>query len=299
MLLKPLEKSSDSDHVEVTTKKNEIASTTTLKATTTTSTTSTTTSTKAPPSPPTTLSYPTSTPPSSDNSKVTETNQLDLELLPKENTSEVIEVSTISVKNITEVKFDNVYNSHSNSESTTTNLNLFMYNVGNISARNNNNNNNIPESNNKTDSTIVTSKSDYDSSNSNVIIAVSVSVSCILVAAFVIGFIYVIRKRQKQTTYGQRCRPVGLDAYSLDNVSVCNSIRRKGGSILRQSKRMYGNAAFDDPSLKHNILRAQDIRKFSERRSTIYEEFKDVPQIIARSDEVPPGCRLEFSKFTS
>lgn len=55
-----------------------------------------------------------------------------------------------------------------------------------------------------------------------------------------------MRKRQKQMTYGQRCRPVGLDAYSLDNVSVFNSVRRKAGN-LRLSKRSYGNTAFEDP----------------------------------------------------
>lgn len=133
-------------------------------------------------------------------------------------------------------------------------------------------------------------KTDSSSSNSNVIIAVSVSVTCVILISLVIVFIYVMRKRQKQTSYGQRCRPVGLDAYSLDNVSVCHSMRRKGSSIVRQSKRIYGNAAFDDPSLKHNLLRAQDIVKFAEKRSSIYEEFRDVPQIIARSDEVPYGC---------
>lgn len=55
-----------------------------------------------------------------------------------------------------------------------------------------------------------------------------------------------MKKRQKQLTYGQRCRPVGLDAYSLDNVSVYNSVRRKVNA-LRLSKRSYGNSAFEDP----------------------------------------------------
>lgn len=54
-----------------------------------------------------------------------------------------------------------------------------------------------------------------------------------------------MRKRQKRYNYGQRCTPVSLDAYSLDSVSVYNSVRRKGA--LRASKRSYGNPAFDDP----------------------------------------------------
>lgn len=58
-----------------------------------------------------------------------------------------------------------------------------------------------------------------------------------------------MRKRQKSLSYGQRCTPVSLDAYSLDSVSVCNSssVRRKGGAGARASKRSYGNPAFSDP----------------------------------------------------
>lgn len=54
-----------------------------------------------------------------------------------------------------------------------------------------------------------------------------------------------MRKRHKRFNYGQRCTPVSLDAYSVDNVSVYNSVRRK--AALRASKRSYGNLAFDDP----------------------------------------------------
>lgn len=53
-----------------------------------------------------------------------------------------------------------------------------------------------------------------------------------------------MRKRQRGFNYGQRCTPVSLDGYSLDNISVCNSVRRKA---MRASKRSYGNPAFDDP----------------------------------------------------
>lgn len=58
-----------------------------------------------------------------------------------------------------------------------------------------------------------------------------------------------MRKRKNQQTNIQRCRPVGLDAYSLDNISVYNSVRRKFNSAanLRLSKRSYGNSAFEDP----------------------------------------------------
>ncbi|SPP83869.1 flocculation protein FLO11 [Drosophila guanche] len=123
----------------------------------------------------------------------------------------------------------------------------------------------------------------------NVIIAITVSVIGVVALILLVAFLYLMRKRQKQMSYGQRCRPVSLDAYSLDNVSVLGSVRRKGRD-LRASKRTYGNAAFDDPSLRHNLLSAVDLGKFVERRSSIFEEFRDVPQIIARADEVPAGC---------
>lgn len=123
----------------------------------------------------------------------------------------------------------------------------------------------------------------------NVIIAITVSVIGVVALILLVAFLYLMRKRQKQTSYGQRCRPVSLDAYSLDNVSVLGSVRRKGRD-MRASKRTYGNAAFDDPSLRHNLLTASELARFVERRSDVFEEFRDVPQIIARADEVPPGC---------
>ncbi|XP_030373832.1 mucin-5AC [Scaptodrosophila lebanonensis] len=123
----------------------------------------------------------------------------------------------------------------------------------------------------------------------NVIIAITVSVIGVVALILLVAFLYLMRKRQKQMSYGQRCRPVSLDDYSLDNVSVLGSVRRKGRD-LRASKRTYGNAAFDDPSLRHNVLSATELGKFVERRSSIFEEFRDVPQIIARADEVPTGC---------
>uniref|UniRef100_A0A0A1XCL8 protein-tyrosine-phosphatase n=1 Tax=Zeugodacus cucurbitae TaxID=28588 RepID=A0A0A1XCL8_ZEUCU len=130
--------------------------------------------------------------------------------------------------------------------------------------------------------------SDTNETDVNVIIAITVSIIGVVALILLVAFLYLMRKRQKQMSYGQRCRPVSLDAYSLDNVSVLGSVRRKGA--LRASKRSYGNIAFDDPSLRHNGLSATELAKFVERRSSIFEEFRDVPQIIARADEVPAGC---------
>lgn len=60
-----------------------------------------------------------------------------------------------------------------------------------------------------------------------------------------------MRKRQTRFNYGERCRPVSLDAYSLDSVSAYNSVRRKGA--MRASKRSYGNPTFED-SVSINTL---------------------------------------------
>lgn len=122
----------------------------------------------------------------------------------------------------------------------------------------------------------------------NTIIAISVSCVGLIALILLITFLIIMRKRQKQLTYGQRCRPVGLDAYSLDNISVYNSVRRK--SVLRSSKRAYGNAAFDDPALKNNLLTVSQLATYAKKRTAIFDEFKDVPPVTARIDEVPAGC---------
>uniref|UniRef100_A0A7G3AQU3 Putative mucin-5ac n=1 Tax=Lutzomyia longipalpis TaxID=7200 RepID=A0A7G3AQU3_LUTLO len=123
----------------------------------------------------------------------------------------------------------------------------------------------------------------------NTIIAATVSVIVVIGVIILVGFLYVLRKRQKQLTYGQRCRPVGLDAYSLDNVSVYNSVRRKGNN-LRLSKRSYGNSAFEDPGLRCNLLTILALDTFVQDKDKIYEEFKEIPLVTARVDEVPQGC---------
>ncbi|GAB0088745.1 uncharacterized protein DMENIID0001_032090 [Sergentomyia squamirostris] len=128
-----------------------------------------------------------------------------------------------------------------------------------------------------------------DGTDVNTIIAATVSVIVVIGVVILVGFLLVLRKRQKQLTYGQRCRPVGLDAYSLDNVSVYNSVRRKGNN-LRLSKRSYGNSAFEDPGLRCNLLTILALDTFVKDKEKIYEEFKEIPLVTARVDEVPQGC---------
>lgn len=132
------------------------------------------------------------------------------------------------------------------------------------------------------------SEPNTDEPDVNAIIAISVSVVGVVALGLLIGFLYVMRKRQRQS-FKQRCRPVGLDAYSLDNVSVYNSVRRQGKN-LRLSKRTYGNSAFEDPDIKSNVLNIPSLAAFVQNKNGIYDEFKEIPQVTARVDEVPAGC---------
>ncbi|XP_037821001.1 location of vulva defective 1-like [Lucilia sericata] len=122
----------------------------------------------------------------------------------------------------------------------------------------------------------------------NVIIAITVSVIGVIALILLVGFLYLMRKRQKQNSYPNRCRPVSMDEFTIDNASVGGSMRKS--SALRSSKRTYGNLAFDDPSLRHNPMGVHELAKFAQEKLRIFEEFRDVPQITSRLDEVPPGC---------
>lgn len=128
-------------------------------------------------------------------------------------------------------------------------------------------------------------------SNAGVIAAITIScvgaVCLLLLAALLI----VMRKRQKRFNYGQRCTPVSLDAYSLDSVSVYDSVRRKGG--LRASKRSYGNPAFDDPGAPSHPMNFAGLANFSSDRAALEEEFAIVPQVSPKADELPEGAETK------
>ncbi|XP_056641924.1 uncharacterized protein LOC130448543 [Diorhabda sublineata] len=112
------------------------------------------------------------------------------------------------------------------------------------------------------------------------------AISLILLA----GLLYIMRKRQKRFNYKQRCRPVSLDHYSVDNVSSYNSTRRKAE---RQSKRSYGNPAFDDPVVITHPLNLSALVKFASNTEDIKAEFEEIPQITARISELPDGCETK------
>lgn len=150
----------------------------------------------------------------------------------------------------------------------------------------------VPESHFPTpapaDHTEIAQLPDGQTTDVNAMIAVGISIVAVITLILLVGFLYVMRKRQKQLTYSQRCRPIGLDAYSLDNISIYNSVRRK--SAHRSSKRAFGNAGFDDPGLKNNPLTIPQLATFAHKRVTINEEFRDIPTVTARIEEVPIGC---------
>ncbi|RZF49267.1 hypothetical protein LSTR_LSTR002888 [Laodelphax striatellus] len=128
-----------------------------------------------------------------------------------------------------------------------------------------------------------------DVQTSGMTIAVIV-IACIGLTCLLLFFILmmILRKRQKKFNYGQRCTPVSLDDYSLDNISVYNSIRRK--NARRASKRSYGNPAFDDPSAPSNQMNFAALSHFCGNRTAMDDEFDEIPKFSAKMDELPPGA---------
>ncbi|XP_039291227.1 receptor-type tyrosine-protein phosphatase alpha-like [Nilaparvata lugens] len=128
-----------------------------------------------------------------------------------------------------------------------------------------------------------------DVQTSGMTIAVIV-IACIGLTCMLLFFILmmILRKRQNKFSYGQRCTPVSLDDYSLDNISVYNSIRRK--NARRASKRSYGNPAFDDPSAPSHQINFAALAHLSGNRKAMDDEFDAIPMIAAKMDELPPGA---------
>ncbi|XP_072757368.1 uncharacterized protein [Anoplolepis gracilipes] len=129
-----------------------------------------------------------------------------------------------------------------------------------------------------------------DSGNAIAVVVVSsVAFICLLLLA---GLLFIMRKRQTRFNYGERCRPVSLDAYSLDSVSAYNSVRRKGA--IRSSKRSYGNPTFEDSSaIPSHPLNFAGLSSFCNDVNAINEEFAGIPQVSGKIDELPPGAEVK------
>ncbi|KAG7188946.1 hypothetical protein KM043_008546 [Ampulex compressa] len=128
-----------------------------------------------------------------------------------------------------------------------------------------------------------------DSGNAIAVVVVSsVAFICLVLLA---GLLFIMRKRQTRFNYGERCRPVSLDAYSLDSVSAYNSVRRKGAA--RSSKRSYGNPTFEDSSaIPSHPLNFAGLSSFCNDVNAINEEFSGIPQVSAKIDELPAGAEV-------
>ncbi|CAH0389236.1 unnamed protein product [Bemisia tabaci] len=133
--------------------------------------------------------------------------------------------------------------------------------------------------------------SDMDGSKTRVIAAVVIICLAVICLILVILLLMIIRKRQKRFNYGQRCVPVTLDDYSLDNISVYNSVRRKGDA--RASKRSYGNPAFDDPNGPTHRINFAGLANFASDQNAIDEEFASIPVVAVKPDELPPSAETK------
>lgn len=127
-----------------------------------------------------------------------------------------------------------------------------------------------------------------EGASSGTIIAIVLSTVGAICLILLAVLLFVMRRRQKRFNYGQRCTPVSLDAYSMDNVSVYNSVRRK--NAIRGSKRSYGNPAFDDDTSISHPMNFQAIVRFANQADEIRAEFEEIPLVSAKMHELPDGC---------
>ncbi|XP_061940129.1 mucin-5AC isoform X2 [Apis cerana] len=126
----------------------------------------------------------------------------------------------------------------------------------------------------------------------NAVAAIVVSSVALICLVLLAGLLFIMRKRQTRFNYGERCRPVSLDAYSLDSVSAYNSVRRKG--VARSSKRSYGNPTFEDSSaIPSHPLNFAGLSSFCNDINAINEEFAGIPQVSAKIDELPAGAEVK------
>ncbi|ODM98705.1 Tyrosine-protein phosphatase non-receptor type 7, partial [Orchesella cincta] len=127
--------------------------------------------------------------------------------------------------------------------------------------------------------------------NSGIIVAITVA-AIVAVCLFLLGVgLLVMRHRQSQTKFAKRCTPVTLDDYSLDNISVYNSFRRK--QRLRGSKRSYTNAAFDDSNTPSRPVNAPAVASALSDITSLENEFRAIPNISPTLDDIPQGAETK------
>ncbi|XP_043285168.1 mucin-5AC [Venturia canescens] len=149
-----------------------------------------------------------------------------------------------------------------------------------------------------------------EADSGNAIAVIIVSCVALLCLVLLTGLLLVVTSRRTRFNYGERCRPVSLDAYSLDSVSAYNSVRGRkavgsssGGvaattvstaATLRASKRSYGNPSFDDSmTTPSHPLSFAGLSSFANDRDKIAEEFAAIPRVTASIDELPQGAEVK------
>ncbi|XP_046625429.1 receptor-type tyrosine-protein phosphatase zeta-like isoform X1 [Neodiprion virginianus] len=132
----------------------------------------------------------------------------------------------------------------------------------------------------------------FPNSSNNAIAVVAVSSVALICLVLLAGLLFIMRKRQTRFNNVQRCRPLTLEAYRVGGVSAYNSMRRKDRT--RDSKRSYGNPAFEDSSVTpSHPLNFAGLSSFCNDLNAINEEFAGIPQVSARIDELPAGAEVK------
>ncbi|XP_032675621.1 uncharacterized protein LOC116846193 isoform X2 [Odontomachus brunneus] len=124
-------------------------------------------------------------------------------------------------------------------------------------------------------------------------IAAAIFSSMIFICLVAIAsLMFIVKRRRTRFNYGQRCQPVSLDTFSLDNISAYNSIQRR--KVTTRASRSYGNPTFEDSStIPSHPLNFTGLLYFYNDLNLINEEFLSIPQFWAEIDELPPGAELK------
>lgn len=133
----------------------------------------------------------------------------------------------------------------------------------------------------------VTDKETNDG-NSGIIAAITISTIAAVCLLLVGVLLVMLRQRHARSKYVRRCRPAALNAYNLDSMSVCGSLKRK--HPFTASKRSYINQAFEDPNTPSHPVNFAGLANFCLEEGTLEEEFKSIPSNTPTIDELPSGA---------
>jgi protein tyrosine phosphatase len=127
--------------------------------------------------------------------------------------------------------------------------------------------------------------------NAGIIAAITIAAVAAVCLLLIGILLLVLRHRQAKNKFAKRCTPVTLDDYSLDNISVFNSFRRKQRN--RASKRSYTNAGFEDHNAPSKPLSPAALIAFTPEISSLSEEFSLIPNVNPTLDDIPNGAETK------